>query len=120
VVVWTGRGWIGFIFIVGCLIGGGLLVDSVYGDGYFETYLWPKMAALFVCFALCWIVGRPLNRNLPTRIFDPPRRVTDPVTGTTQTVGANGHTLAFVRLEYAGLIAVPLYLFIALEEAGIV
>jgi hypothetical protein len=117
-VVWTGRGWIGFVFIVGCLIGGNQLIDYVLGDRYFEDHIWPKLAALLVCFVLCWIVGRPLNRNLPARIFDVPRRVKDPVTATPQIEGATSHTLAFVRLEYAGLVAVPLYLFIALEQAG--
>jgi hypothetical protein len=119
-VIWTGYGWIGFVFIVGSLIGGEQLIDNALGDGYFEGHLWPKAAALIVCSALCWAVGRPLNRNLPKRIFDVPRRVNDPATGTLQTVGATGHTLAFVRLEYAGLVAAPVYLFIALEHAGFV
>lgn len=118
-VIWTGHGWIGFVFIVGSLIAGNELTDSLLGNGYFETHLWPVFVALLVCSTLCWLVGRPMNKNLPRRIFDPPRRVKDPTTGKSQTVGATGHTLAFVRLEYAGLIAVPLYLFIALQQSGL-
>jgi hypothetical protein len=119
-VIWTGHGWIGFVFITGCLIGGNQLIDYFLGDTYFEGHVWPKFAALFVCALLCWLAGRPLNRNLPRQVFDLPRRVKDPKTGIPQTVGATGHTLAFVRLEYAGLVAAPPYLFIVLEQAGFV
>lgn len=119
-VIWTGYGWIGFVFKVGSLIGGDQLVNNIFGDGTFEGHLWPKVAALLVCSALCWIVGRALNRNLPRRILDVPQRVKDPTTGAWRAVATAGHTLAVVRLEYPGLVAAPPYLFIALEQAGFV
>lgn len=46
-----------------------------------------------------------------------PRKVTGD-DGVVRTVETSGHTFAFVRLEYAGIVAAPLYLFIALEDAG--
>ncbi len=111
-VVWTSRGWVGFLYILGCLIGGMFLTDSLLGEGTWESNVWPKFAALLVCSALCWVTGRPLNRGLPPRVLAVPSKLgswADP---------SLGHTLAFVRLEYAGLVALPLYLFIAIEEAG--
>ena len=119
-VIYTGRGWVGFLFVVGCLIGGNELADRLLGEGYFEAHIWPKLAALLTCSILCWIAGRRWNRDLPRRVFELPRRGTNPVTGAFRPKGTRSHTLAFVRLEYARLVAFPLYLFVALEEAGLV
>ena len=114
-VIWTGRGWLGFLFIVGCLIGGDWLTDGLLGEGYFAGHVWPKLAILAACSGLCWVTGRALNRGLPSKVFDIPGEgagnVRDPF-------ASAGHTLAFVRLEYAGLIAALLYGFVALEHAG--
>ena len=117
-VIWTRQGWIGFVVIVGCLLGGGWFFDWLLGEGSFEGHLWPKLAALIVCSMLCWTLGRWLNRDLPRRVFEAPARNaprgTDPLSH-----GVEGHTLAFIRLEYAGMVAAPLYLFIALKDAGL-
>ena len=117
-VIWTGKGWIGFIVIVGCLLGGQQLFDWLLGEGSFERHLWPKLAALLVCLILCWTLGRWLNRDLPRRVFEGPARNAPPGTDPLSH-GVEGHTLAFVRLEYAGIVAAPLYLFIALEDASL-
>ncbi len=66
---------------------------------------------------MCWITGRPLNRHLPARVFDiPPKKTGED--GAERAGETRGHTLAFIRLEYAAIVAAPLYLFIALDEAG--
>ena len=118
-VIWTRQGWIGFIFIVGCLLGGQWFFDWLLGEGTFEHHVWPKLAVLTACSILCWTVGRMLNRDLPGRVFEVPARNGTPPGNDPLSRGIRGHTLAFIRLEYAGIVAVPLYLFIALEDAGL-
>lgn len=118
-VIWTRQGWIGFIFMVGCLLGGNQFFNWLLGEGSFERHLWPKLASLIACSILCWTAGRWLNRDLPRRVFEVPARKGTPPGADPLSFGTKGHTLAFVRLEYAGIVAAPLYLFIALKDAGL-
>ena len=108
-VAWTGLGCLGFIFIFAAFIG----VYEMYGSYYtFGAKAWVVILASVPCY----LVGRLLNRNAPRKFLDLPWSEIDPQTKQPVHHHAAGHTLAFVRLEYAGVFAVVILVVMWLEK----
>jgi hypothetical protein len=108
-VAWTGLGFLGFIFIFAAFIG----VHEMYGSYYlFSAKAWVVILASVPCY----VVGRLLNRDVPRKFLDFPRSEIDPQTKQPIHHHATGHTLAFVRLEYAGVFAILILIVMRLEK----
>lgn len=95
--IWRGAG--GLVFLIGivvCLLLN-IVTSAVYHENnYFQAYLWPKVAALWITGACSWFLGRYLNSR-------PPRVVPNRETGRNDLVKPNHH-LMFIKMEYWGLI----------------
>ncbi len=109
-VAWTGLGCLGFLFIFAAFIG----VYEVFGSYY---TLGAKAWVVVLASVPCYLVGRFLNRNAPRKFFDLPWSEIDPQTKKPIHHPTTGHTLAFIRLEYAGVLAVVVLLVMWLEKA---
>lgn len=100
--IWSGHGWLGALFM-------GLafwLGHELFGD----QEMWRPLPSLLLILGstlACYGAGRLLNRSLPRKIVD---RNAD---GTSV-----GHTLAFIRLEYAGALTLLVFAIFWLERAG--
>lgn len=101
---WTGQGWLGFLIVFGAIIG----VESAFEGGRSHGYL-PQVLTFLAAAVPCWLLGRLLNRDAPRKFFDLPHSEIDPETKEPRHYGSSGHTLAFVRLEYAGLFVIVYY-----------
>ena len=84
-IVWRGFGVLVLLIAAGCLFGGQVAVDKVFGGGYWQQNAWPAAAAVFAAGALCWLLGRRLNK--PARKDAEHRRNWT-------------HDLFFVRMEW--------------------
>lgn len=100
--IWSGHGWLGAA-IMGLAFWIG---HAVFGD----EAMWRPLPSLLLISGsalACYGAGRVLNRGLPPKVFD---RNDD---GT-----SSGHTLAFIRLEYAGALTVFVFVLFWLDRAG--
>jgi hypothetical protein len=116
--VWTGHGWIGFAWAALCLIFTPDALDWLIPGREQDRGL--EIFIAFIVTALgCLIAGRMLNRDLPTRIVDLPQKRVDPATGEQLPIAASqGHTVFFIRLEFAFLIAGPIFFLYAGNQLG--
>lgn len=103
-ITYTGRGGIaGALFIFQAMAFG--LVSGLQGGKQpFGGSVWPWLLAAVLGAGICWLVGRRVNRGLRPRFIDCIRE--------NGREYAEGHTFFHVRLEYTGLITVPLMLVI--------
>lgn len=67
------------------------------------TSIWAHLAFGAAGAVVCFFVGRHENRELPPAIFDY-KKLED------GKEGADGHTFFFVRMEYGGLVTIPMSL----------
>ena len=108
IIVWKGAGWLVIIIgIVTCLLVNIITSAVFHQDNYFQAFLWPKVAALWVIGVTCWFLGRYLNGK-------PARAVIDRTTGR-EVYEKPYHHLMFVKMEYWGVIffAIGLGLLVA-------
>ena len=108
--IWTGRGGIAGALILLQVLGvgiGGLLLG--FGD-VLASSPWIWLVGGFVNAAICWMVGRRVNRGLEPRVID---YIHDG-----NRSFALGHTFYFVRLEYCGVITVAASVFFFLVASG--
>lgn len=95
--IWRGAGGVMILIgIIACLVIN-IVTSKIYDESnYFQTHLWPKLAALWVTGLCCFFLGRYLNSR-------PPRLLIDPATG--QQVELKPiHDFMFIKLEYWGII----------------
>ena len=90
VIIWRGFGIVVLFITLGCALGANLLANKFAGEGYWSHNAWPFAAAMVAAGAVCWLLGRRLNK--PARKDANPRR---PWT----------HDFFFLRMEWW---AVPL------------
>ena len=77
-------------------------VLSIFSD---TTLVWWILAhSWVVSSALCWSLGRWLNRGLPIRVLGY-RSIHDSHT--------DGHTIFVFRLEFGGIAALPIHILVA-------
>jgi hypothetical protein len=100
--VWTGHGWLGLLFCgLACWAG-----HALFGkEGMWHPL--PALAMIVASSLACYVAGRWLNRGLPHAFVD---RNPDG--------SSKGHTLGFIRLEYAGLLTLLGLGLILLDRAG--
>lgn len=96
-IIWRGAGaMVLLIGIVACLFTN-IVTSRVFEENnYFQSHLWPKLAALGITAVSCWFLGRYLNSR-------PPQIVTDEATGQEIEVKPQ-HELMFIKMEYWGLV----------------
>jgi hypothetical protein len=97
IVIWRGIG--GLVVLIGiltCLVMN-IVTSAVFNQtNYFQEYLWPKLAALWLAGVSCWFLGRYVNGK-------PPKAVIDERTGQHVEVKPI-HDLMFIKMEYWGVI----------------
>ena len=62
VIVWRGFGILVLFVTLGCALGANLLANKFAGEGYWTQNGWPFAASLITAGALCWLLGRRLNK----------------------------------------------------------
>jgi 4-hydroxybenzoate polyprenyltransferase len=87
--VWSRLGCLGFLIVAGVLIGALYLAEALGGRTAVEEHPWVLAVSWLLSSALCWVVGRRLNRDYGHQVLD---------------IHFTGHSTMGVRLEYAGLI----------------
>lgn len=98
--VWSGWGWLGYV-IIGCAIVAAMrLCDALAGPQFLRANHWVFAGSWVVSSAACWLLGRRLNRSLPVRVLGF-RSIHDAT--------AEGHTIFFLRLEFGGLVGLPIH-----------
>ncbi|MFO0844811.1 MAG: hypothetical protein U0797_20835 [Gemmataceae bacterium] len=102
--IWSGWGWLGYVIIAAVLIGTIKLPESMAGPGFLQANPWILAVSWVVSSALCWTLGRWLNRGLPIRVLGY-RSIHDSHT--------DGHTIFVFRLEFGGLAALPIHILLA-------
>lgn len=101
-IIWRGAG--GLVIIAGilvCLITNIVTSKMFDESNYFQSHLWPKVAALGITGLGCWFAGRYLHSR-------PAQLVIDETTGQEVELKPR-HDLMFIKMEYWGV----LYLVIA-------
>lgn len=102
--VWTGFGWLGYAILVAAFFGSAAGLDFLFGAGFARQHSVVLAVCSFVVdAALCWPVGRFFNRRFPVRVFDK-AALRD---------RSQAHTTFFVRLEFAGIVAIPFLIYVA-------
>jgi hypothetical protein len=99
-IIWSGLGFLVFIFAFGCSLAMNLLTNPLFGDEYYKTHGWPLALALVVAGALSWVIGNALNRR-PAKVF------IDKDTGKEVLFRPN-HSLFFIKMHYWGPILIVL------------
>jgi hypothetical protein len=108
-----GHGYLVIVFYFGALVLTQLVVDSIYGKGFYSLNAWPKYVAVALGSIMCWIVGRWLNSGAVRRFVDPKTRK-EVVTPSPR------HDFLFVKVEYWGVIgAIACFVSTALWELEI-
>lgn len=102
---WTGFGWLAYAIVVGTFFGTVAVLDHLFGPGFSQQHsIVAAIGTFIVSSALCWPVGRHLNRHLPFSVFD-------------SDWAWRGHTTAhsafFVRLEFGALAVLPFLIAVA-------
>ena len=105
VIIWTGWGILVFIIGLLALVIAQAAANAVFGAGYYEANVWPKVAGAVVAAAVIWLVGRRLNS-------DPGRTVIDKQTGREMTLRRR-HTFFFIPMEYWAPIVLVLVALVA-------
>ena len=85
IIVWRGAGCAVALFIFGCLLGAQLLANRYGGEEYWKQNGWPFAAGMAMAAALCWLLGRRLNKSAG-KDANPPRPWT--------------HDFFFIRMEW--------------------
>ena len=71
-IVWRGLGILVLFIAAAALFGGQFATDKAFGPGYWQQNAWPAPAAVVFAGAVCWFLGRRLNK--PARKDANPRR----------------------------------------------
>jgi hypothetical protein len=85
-IIWRGLGFLVVLVTGACVFAGSLLANKLGGEGLWNNAAWPAAASLFAAGALCWLLGRRLNKPASKEAGDHRRAWT--------------HDLFFVRMEW--------------------
>jgi hypothetical protein len=92
-IIWSGKGFLVFVFVFGFSLIANLIVNSVTGSGaYWDAHKWPFAVSLFISAVVCWFVGRYFQ-NLNARVL------IDPKTGR-EVILRESHTLFFIPVVW--------------------
>ena len=62
-----GHGYLVIVFYFGALALTQVIVNSIFGQGFFVLNAWPKYVAVALGSLLCWTVGKRLNSGSAER-----------------------------------------------------
>jgi hypothetical protein len=112
--VFRRHGYLVIVFYFGALVLMQVLVDSIFGTGFYAFNAWPKYVAVALGSLLCWTVGKWLNSGAG-------KRLVDTETGKEVVLPAPSHDFLFIKVEYWGVIgAIACIVSTALWELGII
>jgi hypothetical protein len=95
IIIWKGAGvLVILISIVSCLLVNIITSAVFHQNNYFQAFIWPKVAALWIIGASCWFLGRYFNGK-------PGRTLIDRATGQ-EVYEKPYHHLMFIKMEYWG------------------
>jgi uncharacterized membrane protein len=93
--VWSGFGFLVFVFTFGLSLASNLIANSVTGsEAYWNVHKWPLAVSLFLSAALCWFVGRFFRKHKAQVLIDPK-------TGR-EVVVRKSHTFFFIPMMWWG------------------
>ena len=103
-IIWSGWGFLVAVIVFGCSLVMEILIESVTGnESFYQQAIWPLALALALSGAICWFLGKYLNK--PEE-----RNLIDKETGEEVKLKNARHRLFFIRMEYWG----PILLVIAI------
>ena len=85
-IVWRGLGILVLLIVAGAVLAGQFAADKAFGAGYWQQNAWPAAATVLASGALCWFLGRRLNKPARKDAGEHRRTWT--------------HDLFFVRMEW--------------------
>lgn len=104
VVIWRGYGWLVPVLVFGAFLVSQVVVDTIYGDGFYKANDWPKYTATVTGALIVAALGYLLNYKWR-------RELVDEETG--QPAGkAPSHTLFFIPVEYWSVIVLALFFWV--------
>jgi len=101
IIIWRGFGWSIPVIVFGAFIFFQTALNAIYGEGFYESYEWPKMAAIILSSLLVASLGYLLN-------YRKRQVIVDPESGKKQ--NSPSHTLFFIPIEFWALIIPALFL----------
>ena len=99
-IIWSGLGFLVFVFAFACSFAMSLFTNALFGDEYYKTHSWPLAIAMCVAGVLTWLLGNALNRRQSKVLIEKE-------TGREVSFRPN-HSLFFVRMHYWGPILIAL------------
>jgi hypothetical protein len=99
-IIWSGLGFLVFVFAFGCSLAMNVFTNALLGNEYYQTHAWPLALAIAVAGALTWLVGNALNRRQGKVMIEKD-------TGRELLLRPN-HSLFFIRMHYWGPILIAL------------
>jgi hypothetical protein len=105
-----GHGYLVIAFYFGALALTQIIVDHLFGKGFYTFNAWPKYVAVAIGSLLCWAVGNWLNSGSA-------KRLVDFETGEEVVLPRKRHDFMFIKVEHWGVIgAIACIVFTALSE----
>lgn len=106
-IIWTGSGYLVFVFVFGFSLIANLITNFVTGSGaYWDAHEWPLGTSLLLSAVTCWFVGRFLRGREVQVLIDPKKGK--------EVVLRRFHTLFFIPMTWWG----PTLAFFALIAFG--
>ena len=53
-IIWSGLGFLVFVFAFACSLAMNVVINPLFGHGYYQTHAWPLALAIAVAGALTW------------------------------------------------------------------
>ena len=94
-IIWTGFGFLVFVFIFGFSLIANLMTNFVTGsEKYWDAHKWPFAASLFLSALTCWLVGRFFHNRKAQVLIDPKT--------SNEVILRKSHTLFFIPMIWWG------------------
>ena len=106
-IIWSGLGFLVAVIVFGCLLACEVIMDSLWGKGYYSSHDWTIGMGLLAAAPIVWVIWALLRKRKA-------RTVIDKETGQEIILDRGNHSMFFVPLHLWGplLIVISLVLFV--------
>ncbi|MFC1578978.1 hypothetical protein ACFL3Y_01155 [Pseudomonadota bacterium] len=102
--IWRGYGWLVPVILLASSALMLLIIDPIYGDGYYKAHIWPAVIASLISAIPIGFLGYTLNHKNRLIGFDDE---------TGKTKKSPSHSLFFIPVEYWSVIVPVLFIWLA-------
>lgn len=106
-IIWSGLGFLAAVIIFACLLVCNLMMDSIWGKGYYSAHYWTIAMGMLAAAPIVWWVGNLLRKRNAQIVIDK-------ATGKEMVLDRGNHHLFFIPMHLWGplLVAIAAVLFI--------